>query len=802
MLDNAFYVDGATGVTVVDLGSNAGVSGATISLSNLTVPAGVLIVVLTAEATSGSAGTLADGGSNTWSTATSGAMSGAAGFGTFFYVANCNAINNGLITYTRQTSGRSASLTAFYVTGIATSTPLDTAVTATTAVNSATPTVTSGTPTQSGNLVIGACAYGNASSRTLTNTGAFVTPFANQTTQATASTGGGHINVSGALPVTFTPTLSAACDNRTMIVGFKLANLTLGGWWNVTQWANKTAAAGEIIRQATTPAVGSERVFVCTTAGATGATEPTWTTTRGALNTSSSAVYQEATGVAALNGDLTNTPTWAQMRAASTTATLGQVIQRNSGASYQICTIQGTVGASEPVGFSNTAGVTTADNTATWTSLGVVGNFTTIFAAPFARLAPAYVATWGAASNSFFVHSTHAEIQTTAITLTSPGAAGTACNVYSVGTGAVPPTSVTAGATIRTAGNVNITVTGNANYDGVSFAPGNAAGTATLNVGTGSGGFVNIRNGSLTMGSSGSGSRINLGDGSTGVGGSLYNVPLTFSNTGQRLVVSGAFTWLATASAIGGAVFPTTLMQGAGSVGANVLVEGVDLSALGANRIIDPSVAGCANSVLFQDVQLNASAVLSATQSGPGGMAVDFVRCGSGAVNYVMGRQRYEGVLTTDIVTVRTGGASAGVPISWKVVPTANAKWTDPFPCPPIRSVINSRLSQNVTATLRGTWSGGAVPTNKDCWMAIEYLGTSGQPLGVFNSGTVASNLVSSSPQTADTTSVWGAGGTTNFQMVTTLSAPQPLIAGYFNVYIFVGANSGTFYFDPLVSLT
>ena len=92
MLDNAWYVDGKTGATVVDLGANNSTVGASVSLSNLNVPAGALIVVLASEVTSGSAGTLADGASNTYSTASSGAMSGAAGFGTLFFVANASAL--------------------------------------------------------------------------------------------------------------------------------------------------------------------------------------------------------------------------------------------------------------------------------------------------------------------------------------------------------------------------------------------------------------------------------------------------------------------------------------------------------------------------------------------------------------------------------------------------------------------------------------------------------------------------------------------------------------------------------------
>jgi hypothetical protein len=96
-----------------------------------------------------------------------------------------------------------------------------------------------------------------------------------------------------------------------MIVGFKPATGSVG-WWNLTKWAAATVtAAGAIRRQNATPAVGSERVFVCVVAGTTHATtEPTWVITRGGKTTDNTVTWQECTGIAALNGDATNTPSW------------------------------------------------------------------------------------------------------------------------------------------------------------------------------------------------------------------------------------------------------------------------------------------------------------------------------------------------------------------------------------------------------------------------------------------------------------------------------------------------------------
>ena len=154
-------------------------------------------------------------------------------------------------------------------------------------------------------------------------------------------------------------------------------------------------------------------MFVVIVAG-TSSTEPSWTVTRGAKNTSGAVTFQECTGASAVNGDLTNTPNWTAQKALGT-PTLGAIIKRNNNASYQICSTAGTLGASEPA-FSDTAGTTTTEGTTTWTSLGA-GRQLHRRPAPLARLASACASTWFAAGNTVYVGDNHAELQATAITI-------------------------------------------------------------------------------------------------------------------------------------------------------------------------------------------------------------------------------------------------------------------------------------------------------------------------------------------------------------------------------------------------
>lgn len=639
------------------------------------------------------------------------------------------------------------------------------------------------------------------------------------------------------------------------------------GYFAVGAWATGAAKnCGNLIR-ATAPAVGSERVFVCIVGGTTHATtQPTWTNTRGAKNTDNTVTWQEATGIAALNGDLSaNTPTWTTVK--NTAITLGQVIQNVAGTLILICTTAGTAGnGAEPswAAFTN-AGATTADNTATWTTLGA--SFAS-WAAPHARLANAFTATWGQAGNSFFVASEHAETQNTVVTYTSPGTVSSPCNIYCVNKSNVPPgdSNLTTGATCSTTGASSISFGVQFSYFyGIEWKAGNGSSNANLTlVNTSNNSALTFKSCKLTLNSTGIGT-INLG----GSGGGnckfiLDSCTFTFSSVINQSMggSQGAFfVTLRNCTTAGSAPSSGLFALTAPS---NIICEGCDLSSITGTFVSTASTGGY---VQLKDCKLAASPTFNNDSSNMA-RRVDVVRSDGAGTNYRSERYDSVGTLTTETTIIRTGGASDGTTgISWKLAGTSRSKWTFPLEAFPV-SIFNSVTATNRTVQMFGICQLAALPNNDDTWFDVEYLGASGNPQGSFKTGTKASNLATGSALTADTVSDWtgqasayqtahayGAftgvikagnaapqqlwfmvshsgsgtsGGSSSifngqadgaqvvdnsggnqitwqammrFSLTLTLSSPQPAQIGYLSANIKVAKASTTYWWDPLITL-
>ncbi len=627
------------------------------------------------------------------------------------------------------------------------------------------------------------------------------------------------------------------------------------GYYAVTAWAANTAkTVGQRVRQNAAPAVGSERVFVCTTAGTTHVTtEPTWVTTQGAKSPAAGSdgtvVWHECTGKPAVNGDLTNTP--ASSAARSQAVVLGNIIKNNAGTYYFICTTAGTCGAGEP-SYTLTAGVTTADNTATWTCLGAVGNFTA-WQAPGARLATS----WATTGDTVYVSSIHAETQASALSISPAGLIQYLCVANG---GSTPPVAadLTTGASVTTTGNSTITI-GHSYFQGIAFNCATGAFGTLFNIGTGNGTYVSMRNCALNMRATAGGnfvfgnvnaSKIELVNTTIGFGGS----------TGELFGLAGCqFLWRDTPSALSavGGTWPNNPFRG--TVG-TMRVENVDLSAFAGSGYWNVN-AGPVKAV-FSRCKL-ANIAMIGSNSAPGHVEIDVIDCDTAGATYRHERwQPYEGNQTIETVVVHTGGASDGTTTySWKIVTQITARWTMPFESLPI-AIWNPNVPSggDVTVTLEGLVNAAALPNNDDIWIWSSYLGTASSTLGSSVTETKATPLTANGALTASTVAWDGAAsarqnthayvvgdiikvasntgrlffcttsGTTagsepggyasavdggsvtdntavfraavRFKLAVTCTGPAPQTAGYITTQVRVGKLSSTYYVDPKAVLS
>lgn len=408
------------------------------------------------------------------------------------------------------------------------------------------------------------------------------------------------------------------------------------------------------------------------------------------------------------------------------------------------------------------------------------------------------------AGDTAYVAQNHAETQASAMTLTSPGTAAAPCRVICVNqAGSVPPVSadIATTATVTTTGNSAITVAnGYTYYYGLTFSVGSGAVSAVWTIsGTGEHYFDTCKwvragtsVGACLLGSTSANAYVVI---------IFDNTTMQFGNASDTISVrTSMFRWVGTATAIAGATFPTTLFGASSGTPAQTFIEGVDLSALGTAVLVSAQTAPA--KWLFKDCKLGSGYVASATQSAPKAGEVVLSRCDSGDTVYKVEKHTsYTGKHTTETTIVRSGGASDGTtPVSWKIETTANPEWQSPFECVPI-VIWNETTGSAVTVTIEGVWDAGAVPNNNDVWVDVEYLGTSGFPLGTYATCGLADAIAA--PTALPTSSVtWTTTGLATPVEFALSVQVTPQEKGPVTVYVRAAKASSTFYIDPKIVLS
>jgi len=553
---------------------------------------------------------------------------------------------------------------------------------------------------------------------------------------------------------------------------------------SVAAWAATTSyPAGSLVRQLATPAVGSERVFVqlASTAPISGASEPSWTLTQGAKTTDGTCTWMEITGKAGVNGDITNSTAWLGVK--NTAISQGVLIYDSVSGALQVCTTAGTTGNGSAPTFSATAGTTTSDNTAVWTSLGAHGNFGA-YAAPWARLNLAWASGFFAANNdTVYVSNNHAETSSATLNYNQNFGDANTLAVICVSDTAVPPTATATTGSVTTTGNSNIALpNGGSMYTyGLVFNCGNGTNNPAITCGGTNSNFDTCALNIVATGVQGTGNIQLIGgaggdDNTTALdptGVNLINCTVSFGASGQYF------------SGYQGAAFT---MKG-GSIGATGVAPSVLTTGNfgpGATRIIEKIAAREGFSMY--------SGTPPYTQAQT--PEVKLHNCDSSGTNYRYGYQNNKGQVTSNTAITRNAGASNGTTaLSWKFVSSSIVNYNNPFQSEAI-AVWNSFTSGTHTATI-GITTNTAL-TNANFWIEVECLGASGSPLGSITNSKKAL-LAAAVALPTDGTSVW-AGTAQTYQYAVACSF-SPLMAGPLKVRIYLADPSTTVYVDPLIQL-
>lgn len=215
--------------------NETGFSGTMVTTTGVAVPTGSLILVAVRDDTS-SVGTrtCVDSKSNTYTTVSQVAINNNTGLGavTLFYAWNCIALTStDTITVSSAHTSEIIQMTACYASGIQTSSdPQDTAVKATNTGVSTTPSVTSGTPVQAGELFVGVLGVGITEATDEgfnqdTGNGWAAPPNRRFNTDGTrgGSVEGGTLVNAGTGTKTYAPTTNVSQNWGIIITGFKHA---------------------------------------------------------------------------------------------------------------------------------------------------------------------------------------------------------------------------------------------------------------------------------------------------------------------------------------------------------------------------------------------------------------------------------------------------------------------------------------------------------------------------------------------------------------------------------------------------
>jgi len=414
-----------------------------------------------------------------------------------------------------------------------------------------------------------------------------------------------------------------------------------------------------------------------------------------------------------------------------------------------------------------------------------------------------------APGDGIYLSSVHSESTNAAITLALAGTLASPTIVASVNDAAEPPTATSAGAVIATgAGAYGITVTGVVYICGVIFKAGvGASNTIGMSFASVDGNYQKYTDSQFWMSSTGASNGINFGASGSGFEArvDLENCWVKLSGASQSVRPAKCkFRWVG-----GGVIAGTTTatLVAIGSDQTDIVLDGLDLSSMGATTSIFLTGAAGVGKAVIRNSRLPASWT-GALVDTPTAFNVrcEMYNCDNADTNYRLWIVDHAGSIVSETTIVRTGGASDGVTgLAWKMAATSDAH----YPLIGIESpeIVrwNDVVASAVTATIeivhdsQGSGTAGRF-TDAEVWLEVQYLGTSGYPLSTLIKDCKADILVAAADQT-DSTETWATTGLTTpvKQNLSVTFTPQE--KGFIHAKVVLARISKTCYVCPKITV-
>ena len=402
------------------------------------------------------------------------------------------------------------------------------------------------------------------------------------------------------------------------------------------------------------------------------------------------------------------------------------------------------------------------------------------------------------AGDTIYVSQSHSESPAAATTLAWAGTAANPVRVICANDGAEPPTALSTTGIVGTSSNMTYTLANSAYVYGLVINVGTGAtSTAAFNF-NGSAHRLVLENSSINLLNTNGGNRIatNPSNGQQ-CALTLINSNVSFAGTQGIAINQCDFQWHG--GAITAASTTSNLFTVAGD-GFRISVDGVDMSTLAstANLFVGSTVMGRA---VFRNCKLPATwtGVLGVPTSST--QFLEMYNCDGGDTNYRLWLSSFAGTVRDETTIVRSGGASDGTtPMAWKLASTVNASFSGSQLESPEIVVWNDTTGSAKTITVE-IITDNVTLKDDECWLEVQYLGTSGFPLGAFLTDAKADVLAAPANQTSSTEAWTTTGLTTPVkQKLSVTFTPQE--KGFVHAKVMLAKPSTTVYVCPKASVT